>query len=144
MIAAAVARHLSTRIVGLRYDPVGKDGNVFVAFMPDRPNIAVAVMPTGGLPQMTKDPDDQPGVQIIVRGDRNMPRASYELARDIYGELTCLDLVTLDEGGDDEVFVVGCTALQSDPVPMGQDSNQRHEWSLNFGLHTHAPTLNRT
>lgn len=144
MLAIAVARYLAAEIDFLVYDEDGTDGNLFVAWMPSTPDIAVALMPQPGTPQLSKLPTDTPGLQALIRGEAQDPRPSYEMARTIYDALTCLDLVTLDEGGDDETRVIGCTALQSDPVGIGQDSNQRHEWSLNFSFRTHAPTTHRS
>lgn len=144
MIAVAVARHLAATVDGLTMDETLGTGNVFIDWMPSTPDVAAAVMSQPGEPQLTNDPSDVAGVQVLIRAARGDVRPGHAMARTVYSELTCLDLVTLDDGGPDEVFVVGCTALQSDPAPIGQDENQRPEWSLNFRLHTHAPTAHRT
>lgn len=144
MLAVAVAKYLDDQLPDLTFREDQRGGNVFVASMPSEPDEAVAVMPSGGVEQPDRTGHDMPTLQILVRGKRMAPRPSYELARAIYSKLACLDLVVLDEDGPDEVKVIGCTAMQSDPVPLGQDANQRHEWSLNFRLHVHAPTANRT
>ena len=78
----------------------------------------------------------------IVRSQRGA-EGGYALARSIYDALHCLDGVTLDGGGPDEVHVIGCTAQQSDPIPLGPDALERPEWSLNFQLRTHSPTPHR-
>lgn len=142
MLAAAVARHLADLNL-VTFDETGVTGDCFVATMPPTPDEAVALMPSAGLPQLSKAPTDLPGLQALVRGPEFDPRPGYARARDIYDALTCLDHVTLDLGGDHEVFVIGCTAMQSEPVPIGRDANQRHEWSLNFSFRTHAPTTHR-
>lgn len=144
MIAAAIAKYLDAQVAGLTYTTTATTGNVFLAHMPAGPDIAVAVMPSGGGREASTSPHDSPSVQIIVRGERHAWRASYGLARDIYDALACLDNVTLDDGGTDEVWVVGTTARQSDPVPMGADDNDRPEWSSNWDLLVHAPTTHRT
>lgn len=138
MLAIAIARWLSVNVDGLAFDEAGADGNVFIAAMPSTPDVALAVVPTGGYPQPTLAPTDLPTVQLLVRGDQHDPRGGLDLAERIYGALTCLDLVDLDEHR-----VIGCTALQSAPVALGLDSNRRHEWSLNFAFRVHAPTLHR-
>lgn len=143
MLAAAIAKYLADEVSGLTYTPTATTGNVFLAHMPAGPDVAVAVMPTGGGPEASFIPTDSPSVQVIIRGERHAHRASYALARTVYSTLTCLDNVLLDEDGDDEVWVVGCTARQSDPIPMGVDSNDRPEWSTNYDLIVHAPTANR-
>lgn len=143
MIAAAIAKHLEG--LGLvEFDADGVTGDAFIATMPSAPDEAVAITPTGGNPQPTRAAVDLPVVQVRVRSARFDPRPGYERARDIYGALTCLDNVTLDDGGDDEVRVIGCTAIQSDPAPLGADENDRQEWVVNYALRTVAPTLHRT
>lgn len=143
MLAAALAKHLDGLGI-VTFDPTGRAGDCFVATMPAGPDEAVAVMPQPGLPQLTRSPHDLPGVQFLVRGPAHDPRPPYARARAIYEALTCLDLVTLDEGGVDEVYLVSLTAAQSEPVPIGQDDNHRHEWSVNFLARTYAPTAHRT
>lgn len=141
MLAIAVARHLDDHLAAVDYDEAG--GNTFINEMPSTPDDAISVSDSGGFAQPSKAPTDLPTVQIRVRGGRD-PRPSRVLAEAISGELACLDHVTLDDGGDDEVFVVGCTPLQSAPSPLGLDENQRHEWTQNFAFRVHAPTVHRT
>ena len=43
----------------------------------------------------------------------------------------------------DEVRVAGITAINSAPIGMGQDSNRRHEWSVNFRAHVTGDARNR-
>lgn len=143
MFAVAVARHLAAVVPGLVFDESGAAGNVFVGSMPSGPDEAVAVMPTGGFGQPSKLAYDLPTLQILVRGRRCDPVAPYEHARAIYAELHCLDGVVLDQGGHHETRVVSITGMQSDPIPLGRDDNDRHEYSLNFAAHTHAPTTHR-
>ena len=142
MIAVAIAKHIDANVSGItRSNTAG--GNLFLGRMPDKPDEAVAVMPQPGLPQFDRSPTDLPTVQVLVRGAKRTPMSGYERARAIYDALNCLDGVLLDEGGDDEVFVIGCTAAQSDPIPLGPDATERPEWSLNFQLITHQPTTHR-
>lgn len=143
MIAAAIAKHLDAHVTGCDYRPSTSGGNVTLDWMPESPDLAVAVMTQPGLPQKSKLAYDLPGIQVIVRGKPRDPRSSHDLAAAIHSELTCLDAVTLDDAGPDEVYVVGCTPLQSSPVPMGRDINERLELSLNFSLHTRSLTTHR-
>jgi len=143
MLAAALAAHLAATVFGLTFNPAGPGGNVFVAHMPPAPDVAVAVMPAGGDWQPDRTGHDIPAIQIIVRGAPHDPHGSFEAARAIYSELTGLGPAVLDPGGPDEVFLIGATAVQSAPVPLGPDGNDRPEWSLNFRCHIHAPTVHR-
>lgn len=144
MIAVAVAKRLDLVFTDLTYAAIGTTGgNVFVDWMPNTPDIAVAVMTLAGRPQLSKLPHDLPGIQIIVRGEPSKSLAAFAMAAAVYGELQCLDLTTLDSGGAHEVFVIGCTADQSGPVSIGRDELQRPEYSLNFSLVTSSPTTHR-
>lgn len=143
MIAVAVAKHIDANVTGVTRSTTAGAGNLFLGRMPDQPDEAVAVMPQPGRPQYDRSPTDLPNVQVIVRGAKRTPMSGYERARAIYDALNCLDGVTLDPGGDDEVFLIGCTAQQSDPIPLGPDALERPEWSINFALTTHQPTTHR-
>ena len=142
MLATALARHLET--LGLvDFDETGVAGNAFLVTMPSSPDEAVAITPYGGREQPTRAPTDIPNIQIRVRSTRFDPRPGYERARNIYAALACLDGVTLDEAGADEVFVIGVTPTQSDVFPIGRDENDRDEWVFNLSIRTHAPTAHR-
>lgn len=152
MFATAVAKHLATVDgFGLGADPddggtyhlaAGDDVPVFVGYMPDQPDTCVAIMPDGGRPQLSKIPYDLPAVQLLARAVD--PAAAHDVAMAGYGALNCLDHVTLDDGGADEVFLVGMTATQSHPIPLGPDDARRHEFAVNFDATITAPTTNRT
>jgi hypothetical protein len=143
VIAAAVAKYLAAEVTGLTYASTSTGGNVYVQYMPAGPDIAVAVMSTGGNAEPSRLPFDSPNVQVLVRGERHAQRAAYDMAREVYDTLAALSLVTLDDGGTDEVFVIGATPAQSDPISLGPDTNDRPEWSLNVGLQVSAPTTHR-
>lgn len=143
MLVAALAKHLDAAGV-LDFDPDGITGDTFIATMPSSPDEAVAITPSGGNPQPSRLPFDEPTVQVRVRSMRFDPRPGYLRARAIYDELACLDLVLLDPGGDDEVFLHSCTPIQSDPAPIGVDENDRSEWVVNFACSTTAPSTHRT
>lgn len=144
MLSKAMATRAAT-LTAWTYNDATADGNVFVEWMPATPDTALSVMTQPGQPQLAKRPVDLPGIQFLVRGERQAdPADSFALAEELYGEFTCLDLVTLDDGGTNEVYVAGCTALQSSPVYLGRDSNDRPEWSLNFSLRTLSPTTHRS
>lgn len=140
MFAAALAKYLDDQITGLVFDPVGVTGNVFIATMPSAPDLAVMVNPVGGEAQHDLTAERIPTPQILVRSIPHDPRPGLDLARKILDELDGLDLVTLDDGGPDETRLIGCSALQSEPVAIGMDSNDRHEWSLNFRCRIWRPT----
>lgn len=143
MIAVAIARHLEQAGI-VNFDEAGPAGDTFLGHMPSQPDAAVMIQPSGGDPASGTLGYDAPVVQVIVRGAGYDQRLPYQRARAIYAALHGLHHVTLDPGGPDEVFVVGCLAQQSDPVPLGPDDNERQEFSLNFALETRALTTNRS
>ena len=143
MRVRAFARYLSDQVAGLTYDPTGTSGNIFCGFMPDEPAVAVMLDGgAGGRPQLTKRPTDLPDVHIIIRGDRHT--SDDALAQAVYSELQCLDHTELATGTADELYLIGCTAEQSDPISMGRDARGRPEWSLNFNARVRAITANRS
>ncbi len=144
MFARAVAKHLAG-LDGYALGPsaTGADVPVWVGYMPDLPATAIAVMPDGGRPQLSKVPYDLPSVQVIVRHVDD-PAAAHDMAVAVMEALNCLDAVTLDEGGVDEVYVAGITAAQSHPIPLGFDDARRPEFSVNFDANITAPTTNRS
>jgi hypothetical protein len=142
VLAVACARYADSLGI-VDFDETGPTGDCFIANMPPEPHQAVMFMPTGGAPQLTRRATDLATVQALIRGGKHDPRPAIERWQALYDAFTCLDRVTLDPGGEHEVLVIGCTAAQSGPVPLGQDENGRHEFSLNLGFRIHAPTTHR-
>lgn len=131
MLAAAIALHLDS--VGLvDYRPDTSGGDCFVSWMPDSPDELVAVFPTGGQPQGSLLPHDLPTFQVRARGGRFDPVTPHDRLVGIAGQLHGLDGVLLAAGTGHEVWVSGITALQSHPVSIGRDGNERPEHTINF------------
>lgn len=142
MIAHAIARHLDAVIPGLVYS--GPGVNVFVDHMPANPPIAVAVLGQPGVAQRTRNASSTPGVQVLVRGAIDVgSRPPHDMALAILDALDCMPSQTIAVGTPDEVHVIGCTADQDEPIGMGVDTTNRHEFSVNFSLRVSAPTTHR-
>lgn len=145
MIEAAIAKYLDANVDGLTYSDGGSGGNVHVDEMPTTPDIAVSVRHYGADAQLTTTATDYPTVQVMVRGARHQRRAAYAMARSIYSALHCLDNVTLDDGGEDELWLIGSTALQSGPVPLPPTTGEdRPRYALNLRCRVAAPTAHRS
>ena len=138
MLAYAIAKYLASKVDGLTYDEDDVAGNVFVGWMPETPDVCVAVMAQPGLANMSKSPTMLPGIQLIVRNA--VEDTGYTLALACQAELDCLDQTVLDPGGPDEVRIITSTATTSDPASMGRDENERCEWSVNLQLRIVRPT----
>lgn len=143
MLAMAMARHLAGLVDGLDLNEVDSGGNVFIGRMPPEPDVALAVTPTGGAQQPTARPTNLPRLQIRTRGVKHDPVGPFRMLQQVIDLLACLDGVHLDPDGPDEVWVIGCDPIQSEPAPLGADDNGRHEFTANFELRTHRPTVHR-
>ncbi len=130
-IESELMEFLSNNVAGITYDETGTTGNIFDNVMPSSPDKAVMVENTGGMPQdMRRTAYNDPSIRILVRGTQD-PRVAKGLARDITGAIGTF-------GGDSFIIggipVVKCQAIQSNPVSIGQDDNNRHRFSINFEL----------
>lgn len=139
MIASAIARTLDAAIESLEYRPDSAGGNTFVDWMPDSPDVAVAVMAQPATPNLTKLPGDSGQVQVLIR--HTDPDGLSRLATSIFDALACLPAQILAAGTPDEVQLIGCTATTSGPI--GRDEAGRPEWSLDVSLRFHNPTTHR-
>lgn len=145
MLCVAIARYLDANVAGVTFDETGGTGNLFIAQMPDAPHLAVAITPSGGVPWNGHGslPTDEPTVQVRVRSIEFDPRPGLELAEAIYHQLVGLHAVTLDLGGDAEVYVHRTLALQTGPASIGQDANRRTEFVINLALRIRALSAHR-
>ena len=135
MLSVELGQYLEDRIDELSIDLAGSSGNIFVGSMPDSPDTAVMVHPTGGPEASTKSGYATPTVQVMVRGTRD-PRTGSDLADKVYSALHGLRSQTLPGG----TWVVRSTGMQSAPISLGEDSTGRHEYSMNFRLEIRQPT----
>ena len=143
LFGVALARYLDEQGIG-EYDELGAGGDIFYAEMPAAPDKAVMVMPTGGLPLQASGtlPYDAPTVQIMIRGERGQHVTGERLAWRIYDALNGLHRVTLDSGGEDEIYLVGMT-VPIPPVHIGTDSQGRSRWSINPSARVKRPSVHR-
>jgi hypothetical protein len=139
----ALARYLSAEGFG-DYQEYGARGDIFYAELPEAPDRAILVMPTGGLSDVAGGtlPYDEPTVQLLIRSERGEPEAGERRAWEIYDALNGLHRVTLNLGGQDEIYLVGMTA----PIPpyhFQKDRNGRHLWTLNLQAIVKRPSRHR-
>lgn len=138
MIAAAVATDIA------ELDQWALDSSIVLDPMPDKPDRCVRVTVPTGLSEETRLPIGHPQVQVMVRGVRNEHRITEGYAREILDRFDCRDGVTIAEGTDDALFVIGCTAMQSDPVQLPADQAGRPRFAVNLQMTVHQPTTNRS
>ncbi len=143
VFGVALARHFD--LLGLGdYDPDGVGGDVFYARMPSSPDKAVMIKPTGGEPLLAGGtlPYDAPVAQVMIRGERGEPVDTERRAWAIYDALHGLHRATLDPGGQDEIYVVGMTAIQP-PTHVDTDRSGRDTWTINIRAIVRRPTMHR-
>lgn len=142
MIAAAYARHLGSLGI-VSFEPT-HGGDCFIVHMPDKPKAAVCITPGPGPHDGSLAPVDTTALQFRVRGEHPIDvRAPYARALAIHHALDGMDLVTLDEGGPDEVHVISTVAVGSTPGFIGFDTHKLPEWVVNVLARHHAPSAHR-
>ncbi len=119
------------------YSETVPGGNCFLGSMPDQPDIAVMLHPTGGFTSSTKAGYDERTIQVMVRGTRN-PVVGNDLAEAIYDALHGLRGMTLPDG----TYLVRCEGIQTGPISLGEDAKGRHEYTLNFLAQVRNPRTN--
>lgn len=143
MTSRALAKYLTS--LGLATYTPAVGGDCFPEKLPDTPDAAVMILSTGGNPTPAAATwgYDEPTVQLMVRGAPNDWATPQARALALYGELQGLRYVTLDAGGEDDVFVIKTEAAQTAPVNIGTDAKGRYRYTLNFALHVRALTAHR-
>lgn len=103
--------------------------DVFVDHLPATPSSCVAIFEMAGEQPPTAQNWRYPHVQVIVRGtsDPRIGRATAEAAFNALHGYT---------GSLGSVECVTFRCLASGPEHIGPDANGRHEYSLNFEVHT--------
>lgn len=137
-ILPELAQFLHNENVGI-FSPIDATGNIFIEHKPDKPNIAICLFSTSGLPDNSLFPEDSLGVQVIVRGnaDASIP---YNIAGAIYDKLNGFRNNKLIPFGSDIISILG---MQT-PVNIGRDEKRRQEYSINFLLRVANTGTDRT
>lgn len=138
LILGELALYLDAQALGV-YEPDEAGGTIFVEKMPQTPDEAIALFATGGLQASGKHGYDSPTVNVQVRGPENDPLAALAKAEAVYGALQGLHRATLPGG----TRVINCRGLQSYPVSLGRDDNERQGYSINFEFEVRNITANR-
>lgn len=126
MLVVEIAKYLD-QLDLVTFDESGVSGDCFIAGMPPQPTDAVALYPTGGPGSDSKLGYDEPTFQVRVRG-RQHPVPAFDRAQAIYDALHGLTNAELPGG----TWLVSLLGIQSDPVYIGRDDNNRPEYTLNF------------
>lgn len=140
MMHRDLAQWLGANITGLKYHATNPAGvNVFVDHMPSQPDRAVGVFTLPGTEADSKLPYDDPGVELLIRGEGGSPTWALDTWRAVYHKLHGLRYVTLPGG----TVLVYALVVQSSPVRLGQDENGRHQYAMNVRTEVRNPTQER-
>jgi hypothetical protein len=138
MLTEGLARYLDAQGLGV-YSPDEAGGSIFLEKTPQTPDQALGIFVSGGPGASGALGWDTPTVQVIVRGGRHDPRSAINFANAVYGALQGLNTTTLPGG----VYVLNCVGVQSGPVRIGFDDEERLRLSLNFQLEIQNATQHR-
>lgn len=136
----ALARWLTQQELA-HWDEHGAGGDVFFGKPPGAPDRALIITATGGTPDIASGtlPYDRPTAQILVRSERGHYADGQRRAWEIYDALNGRHRITIDEGGPDELYLVGMT-VPIPPFHLQTDREGRHLWTLNIQAMVKRPT----
>lgn len=138
MIESEFAKYLDNQNI-LTFDETGTSGDTFINTLPPEPDDAIGIFAEGGPTPSIKFIEDTVDIQFLVRGGFD-PRPAKSTAQDIYDELQGKDKFALPDGTE----VIKVAAVQSAPIHIGRDDNNRHKYSLNFRIEYENSTTNRS
>lgn len=115
------------------YDPDGGAGDIFLAAMPDSPDLAIVLNRQAGVESDALLAYDEPVVQARVRSNAADPVVGEARAEAIYTVLHGLGSRPLPQG----TWLVLCVGTQAGPIYAGRDSSARDEWIVNLRMEVH-------
>lgn len=110
---------------------------IVVGHMPDKPDRCIALVPY----PLTDDPtlaDSVLGLQVRARTGPQDPRPVMRITDAAFGLLQGWGDVNLPNGAG-RILI----AERRSSIPLGWDQNSRAEWSDNYQLTLHRPTVHR-
>lgn len=131
LISTEIAAYVQTQGLGT----LGT--NLFKERMPASPDTAIAIFSTGGILADPKEGYDYPTIQIMTRADD--PAVAYNNLAAIYNVLQGLNNVTLASG----TYLLHMWALQSQPINIGLDAEERTRFTQNYQLEVRNITAHR-
>ncbi|GAA3441063.1 minor capsid protein [Planomonospora venezuelensis] len=115
-------------------------GTIFLTRMPTSPDTCIVLARYGGQESSLGDDYDEPRIQVRVRGPAADVRTAEVLAEQVYDALHGLGSRELS-GGTWLQLAVG---LQSGPVFIGVDANNRPEFTVNVRAEISRTSTNRS
>lgn len=128
MILQEIAKYLAAQGHGA-FDETGVTGNIFINALPPSPDECICLYSNSGLPADVRNEYRTPAIQVYVRSVAGDGRNAITLLQNIINSLNGFNSDTFDTGG---LYIIDCYAQQSAPTHIGQDSNNRYEFTANF------------
>jgi hypothetical protein len=142
-LSTEMAQYLESKGVG-NYEAAGTGApgepvNLFVEWMPDKPDVALGLYTSSGGESSAGEGEDQPQLMVRIRGTRDA-RTALAKAEAAYNALHAMG-DTLLAGGTQLIY---CLGIQSGFNRLGVDEAGRHLYTCNFRTMILNPTTNRT
>ncbi|MEO3860869.1 minor capsid protein [Acrocarpospora sp. B8E8] len=115
-------------------------GDIFLSRVPDAPDRVLIISRYGGDESSLADDYDEPRLQFRTRGPADDVRDAEQWAEQVYDAFHGLGMRELP-GGTWLQLMVG---LQSGPIWIGQDKNDRPEYTVNFRAEVSRASTNRS
>ncbi|MEV1204444.1 minor capsid protein [Microbispora rosea] len=106
-------------------------GSIFLAALPTAPDRCMAVARYGGAESDSRNPWDQPSIQIRCRGSAVDAREAEADAEAVYDALHGLGMRELTPDG---TWLQLAICGGGGPVYIGRDTNGRHEFTVNVRM----------
>lgn len=112
--------------------------NVFIAFTPSSPDTLLTINPTGGIvfSDQAKHNYDTPTLQLYARGKKYTD--AFSIIDNAASKLKGLHGIDLSG-----YWIVDVNAIQSMPILVGRDAQDRVQMTQNFTLEFYNSTENR-
>ena len=124
-----IMEYLGNQIDEVNYSSDSINSNIFDNTLPSSPDLAIMVENTGGFPRDMKHIKYfRPTIRVLVRGSKD-PRQARNLSEKIIDSIGTLGNIQFGKWR-----IVKSQAVQSHPINIGRDDNDRHRFSCNFEL----------
>lgn len=132
-----LAEWIADEVAGV-WHPAGKyadsDLGIVLETVPQSPAQVISLWQYEGVEPDAANAIDEPGVQVRVRGTAD-PRVSRGVAQSIYDHLHGAGHFALPDG----TWVESVIAVNSGPIHLTQDNNNRHEHVVSFRFEINNP-----
>lgn len=122
------------------YEPDGPGGTLYHPRLPSTPDQCMAIALYGGAESDSKNPYDEPSLQVRVRGPADDSRIAEADAQNVYDTLHGLGPRELTAGG---TWLQLAICQNAGPVYIGVDQNGRHEYTVNVRCDVQRSTPQR-